>query len=220
MQLTMQRTNSLLKKYLPGSSLLTGSDPSAIALDIVETKEEELVTPETVVRENYDPTIDLPKYEYPTLDLLENYGSEKIKIDSEELMRNKDQIVSTLKNYGIEIQSIKATVGPTVTLYEIVPAPGIRISKIKNLEDDIALSLAALGIRIIAPIPGKGTIGIEVPNMHKGNSRHPFAHCFGKIPACSNGPSDCTWQNHLQRDLHCRPREDASPADGRRYRAG
>ncbi|MBA2423565.1 MAG: DNA translocase FtsK, partial [Chitinophagales bacterium] len=103
----------------------------------------------------------------PTLDLLENYGSEKIRIDSDELMRNKDQIVKTLQNYGIEIQSIKATVGPTVTLYEIVPAPGIRISKIKNLEDDIALSLSALGIRIIAPIPGKGTIGIEVPNMHK-----------------------------------------------------
>src|SRR3977135_263246 len=82
-------------------------------------------------------------------------------------MRNEDQIDNTLRNYSIEIQSIKATVGPTVTLYEIVPAPGIRISKIKNLEDDIALSLAALGIRIIAPIPGKGTIGIEVPNTHK-----------------------------------------------------
>ncbi len=140
---------------------------TGIALDIVETKEEELVNSETLVRENYDPTIDLPKYQYPTLDLLENYGSEKIRIDSDELMRNKDQIVKTLQNYGIEIQSIKATVGPTVTLYEIVPAPGIRISKIKNLEDDIALSLSALGIRIIAPIPGKGTIGIEVPNMHK-----------------------------------------------------
>ncbi|MBX7140580.1 MAG: DNA translocase FtsK [Chitinophagales bacterium] len=139
-----------------------------IALDIVETPEEELVTEEaTVVRENYDPTIDLPNYEYPTLDLLENHGSEKPKVDAEELMRNKDQIVNTLRNYGIEIQSIKATVGPTVTLYEIVPAPGIRISKIKNLEDDIALSLAALGIRIIAPIPGKGTIGIEVPNINK-----------------------------------------------------
>jgi S-DNA-T family DNA segregation ATPase FtsK/SpoIIIE len=139
-----------------------------IALDIVETPEEELVNEETAaVRENYDPTIDLPKYMYPTLDLLENHGTEKPKVDAEELMRNKDQIVNTLRNYSIEIQSIKATVGPTVTLYEIVPAPGIRISKIKNLEDDIALSLAALGIRIIAPIPGKGTIGIEVPNMHK-----------------------------------------------------
>ncbi|MGB3074430.1 MAG: DNA translocase FtsK 4TM domain-containing protein, partial [Chitinophagales bacterium] len=148
-------------------SSLPPKDESDIALDIVATKEEELVDAETAVRENYDPTIDLPKYQYPTLDLLENYGSEKIRIDSDELMRNKDQIVKTLQNYGIEIQSIKATVGPTVTLYEIVPAPGVRISKIKNLEDDIALSLSALGIRIIAPIPGKGTIGIEVPNMHK-----------------------------------------------------
>lgn len=138
-----------------------------IELDIVETKEDELVNSEVVVRENYDPTIDLPKYVYPSLDLLENHGLEKPKVDSEELMRNKDQIVNTLRNYSIEIQSIKATVGPTVTLYEIVPAPGIRISKIKNLEDDIALSLSALGIRIIAPIPGRGTIGIEVPNMHK-----------------------------------------------------
>ncbi|MBX7109763.1 MAG: DNA translocase FtsK [Chitinophagales bacterium] len=148
-------------------SSLPPRDESDIALDIVATKEEELADAETAVRENYDPAIDLPKYQYPTLDLLENYGSEKIRIDSDELMRNKDQIVKTLQNYGIEIQNIKATVGPTVTLYEIVPAPGVRISKIKNLEDDIALSLSALGIRIIAPIPGKGTIGIEVPNMHK-----------------------------------------------------
>lgn len=148
-------------------SSLPPRNESDIALDIVAIKEEELVDAETAVRENYDPTIDLPKYQYPTLDLLENYGSEKIRIDSDELMRNKDQIVKTLQNYGIEIQNIKATVGPTVTLYEIVPAPGVRISKIKNLEDDIALSLSALGIRIIAPIPGKGTIGIEVPNMHK-----------------------------------------------------
>ncbi|MCY7409878.1 MAG: DNA translocase FtsK [Chitinophagales bacterium] len=143
------------------------NDGEEIKLDIVETKEEEIVSKEEVVRENYDPTIDLPGYEYPTLDLLENYGSEKPRVDAEELMRNKDQIVNTLRNYSIEIQSIKATVGPTVTLYEIVPAPGVRISKIKNLEDDIALSLSALGIRIIAPIPGKGTIGIEVPNMNK-----------------------------------------------------
>ena len=101
------------------------------------------------------------------MDLLEVYGTEKVKIDTEELERNKNQIIGTLQNYGIEIHKIKATVGPTVTLYEIIPAPGVRISKIKNLEDDIALSLAALGIRIIAPIPGKGTIGIEVPNINK-----------------------------------------------------
>ena len=116
---------------------------------------------------NFDPTLDLSNYKYPTLDLLDEHGTGKINIDPEELERNKNQILATLKNYQIEIAKIKATVGPTVTLYEIVPAPGVRISKIKNLEDDIALSLAALGIRIIAPIPGKGTIGIEVPNVNK-----------------------------------------------------
>lgn len=116
---------------------------------------------------NYDPTLDLSNYKYPPLDFLEEHGSEKVMIDKEELESNKNQIVNTLKNYNIDIAKIKATVGPTVTLYEIVPAPGVRISKIKNLEDDIALSLSALGIRIIAPIPGKGTIGIEVPNAKK-----------------------------------------------------
>lgn len=115
----------------------------------------------------YEPTLDLRDYKYPTLDLLETHGSERIIQDMNELENHKNQIISTLRNYSIEIQKISATVGPTVTLYEIVPAPGIRISKIKNLEDDIALSLAALGIRIIAPIPGKGTIGIEVPNVKK-----------------------------------------------------
>ncbi len=117
--------------------------------------------------EPYDPTLDLPNYENPVLDLLENYDDQKPVIDRAELETNKDQIIETLLNYKIEILKIKATIGPTVTLYEIVPAPGVRISKIKNLEDDIALSLAALGIRIIAPIPGKGTIGIEVPNRNK-----------------------------------------------------
>jgi S-DNA-T family DNA segregation ATPase FtsK/SpoIIIE len=116
---------------------------------------------------NYDPTLDLRDYKYPTLDLLETHGSEKIIHDPAELETNKNQIIATLKNYDISIQRISATVGPTVTLYEIVPAPGVRISRIKNLEDDIALSLAALGIRIIAPIPGKGTVGIEVPNVRK-----------------------------------------------------
>jgi S-DNA-T family DNA segregation ATPase FtsK/SpoIIIE len=114
----------------------------------------------------YDPKLDLAKYKYPTLDLLENYGSNKISVNSEELEANKNKIVETLNHYNIEIDKIKATIGPTVTLYEIIPAPGVRISKIKNLEDDIALSLAALGIRIIAPMPGKGTIGIEVPNQN------------------------------------------------------
>jgi S-DNA-T family DNA segregation ATPase FtsK/SpoIIIE len=115
----------------------------------------------------YEPTLDLRDYKYPTLNLLETHGSEKIVQDTSELENHKNQIIATLRNYSIEIQKISATIGPTVTLYEIVPAPGVRISRIKNLEDDIALSLAALGIRIIAPIPGKGTIGIEVPNIRK-----------------------------------------------------
>ncbi len=113
--------------------------------------------------EPYDPKLDLSNYEYPKLDFLADYD-QKVEIDREELEANKNQIIETLLNYKIEITKIRATIGPTVTLYEIVPAPGVKISKIKNLEDDIALSLAALGIRIIAPIPGKGTIGIEVPN--------------------------------------------------------
>jgi len=114
----------------------------------------------------YDPTLDLGHYQFPSTDLLIDYGTGNAKVSNEELTANKDRIVNTLKNYGIEIDKISAIVGPTVTLYEIVPAAGVRISKIKNLEDDIALSLAALGIRIIAPIPGRGTIGIEVPNQN------------------------------------------------------
>jgi DNA segregation ATPase FtsK/SpoIIIE, S-DNA-T family len=129
---------------------------------------EEPMTAEKVQQlKPYDPILDLRDYQYPSLDLLENHGSEKIVQDANELETNKNQIISTLKNYDINIQKISATVGPTVTLYEIIPAAGVRISRIKNLEDDIALSLAALGIRIIAPIPGKGTIGIEVPNARK-----------------------------------------------------
>ena len=114
----------------------------------------------------FDPTLELSKFQFPPLDLLKKYDTEGIKINQEELEENKNRIVETLNNYKIGIASIKATIGPTVTLYEIVPEAGIRISKIKNLEDDIALSLSALGIRIIAPIPGKGTIGIEVPNKN------------------------------------------------------
>ncbi len=114
----------------------------------------------------FDPTLELSKFKMPNLDLLKNYGETGIKINQEELEANKNKIVETLNNYKIGISNIKATIGPTVTLYEIVPDAGIRISKIKSLEDDIALSLSALGIRIIAPIPGKGTIGIEVPNQN------------------------------------------------------
>lgn len=134
-----------------------------------EDGEEENETPAKKVEnlEPYDPSLDLKNYKYPSLEILETHGSEKIVQDPAELETNKNQIINTLKNYDISIQKISATVGPTVTLYEIVPAAGVRISRIKNLEDDIALSLAALGIRIIAPIPGKGTIGIEVPNVKK-----------------------------------------------------
>jgi S-DNA-T family DNA segregation ATPase FtsK/SpoIIIE len=114
----------------------------------------------------YDPTLDLSEYQYPSMDLLDNHGSNKPKVEKAELEANSNRIIDTLKNYGIEIARISASVGPTVTLYEIIPAAGVRISKIKNLEDDIALSLSALGIRIIAPMPGKGTIGIEVPNQN------------------------------------------------------
>ncbi len=114
--------------------------------------------------EDYDPTLDLSSYEFPKLDILEKHGDGNINVDKEELEANKNKIVETLGHYKIGVSRIKATIGPTVTLYEIVPEAGVRISKIKNLEDDIALSLAALGIRIIAPIPGRGTIGIEVPN--------------------------------------------------------
>ncbi len=138
----------------------------------VETVEEEEVTDnlaDKIVKDfgEFDPTLELSNYKFPVLDLLTEHGKgSSITINQEELEENKNTIVNTLKNYKIEIAQIKATIGPTVTLYEIVPEAGIRISKIKNLEDDIALSLAALGIRIIAPIPGKGTIGIEVPNKN------------------------------------------------------
>ena len=149
--------------------------------EIITTNDEAFVieqaADEDVIEENlaaklvadfgeFDPTLELSNYKFPTIDLLKEYTSVGITINQEELEENKNRIVETLKNYKIDIAQIKATVGPSVTLYEIVPEAGIRISKIKSLEDDIALSLAALGIRIIAPIPGKGTIGIEVPNKN------------------------------------------------------
>lgn len=161
-------------------------EPEQPGYDEPEAEEPELTFEVTTVREEeptaaiahgahisvednepYAPELDLPDYKFPTLDLLEDRAQEIISLDKEELEKNKNQIINTLKSFGIEIQRISATVGPTVTLYEIVPAEGVRISKIRNLEDDIALNLAALGIRIIAPIPGRGTIGIEVPNAHK-----------------------------------------------------
>jgi S-DNA-T family DNA segregation ATPase FtsK/SpoIIIE len=158
----------------PITPTLTINEP-----EVIPTKDEAFVIEkaqeETVVEENlasklvadfglFDPTLELSNYKFPTIDLLKEYSSVGITINQEELEANKDNIVETLRNYKIDIAQIKATVGPSVTLYEIVPEAGVRISKIKSLEDDIALSLAALGIRIIAPMPGKGTIGIEVPN--------------------------------------------------------
>ena len=137
----------------------------------------------------FDPKLELSKFQFPKLNLLKQYESEKITIDKDELEENKNRIVETLANYNISISNIKATIGPTVTLYEIVPDAGVRISKIKNLEDDIALSLAALGIRIIAPIPGRGTIGIEVPNkkptvvsMHSVIAAEKFQKCKMELP--------------------------------------
>ena len=147
------------------------SKADELDIEIEQTKEELTETDNlsNKILENFgqfDPTLELSKYQLPTLDLLNKYDSESITINQEELEENKNKIVETLGNYSIGISNIKATIGPTVTLYEIVPNAGVRISKIKNLEDDIALSLSALGIRIIAPIPGKGTIGIEVPNKN------------------------------------------------------
>jgi len=155
--------------------------PPFHSLEIIHTDDDHFVIEkspeEDIIEENlasklvadfglFDPTLDLSNYKYPTIDLLKEYSTGGITINQEELEENKNKIVETLRNYKIEIAQIKATVGPSVTLYEIVPEAGIRISKIKSLEDDIALSLSALGIRIIAPIPGKGTIGIEVPNKN------------------------------------------------------
>ena len=138
----------------------------------VEIKQEEMVNPEDVARRlvedfgEYDPTLELKSYQFPPIDLLKEYKEAGVVRNDEELEENKNTIIQTLRDYKIEISRITAVIGPTVTLYEITPAPGVRISKIKSLEDDIALSLAALGIRIIAPIPGKGTVGIEVPNKN------------------------------------------------------
>ena len=154
------------------SEVLVSNDPAQKTdeFDVkVEVHKEEEATKKEINQKvkdfgEYDPTLDLSRFRLPGIDLLQQYGDGQITFDKEEIEKNKNNIVDTLRNYNIEIKEIKATIGPTVTLYEIVPAAGIRISKIKNLEDDIALSLAALGIRIIAPIPGKGTIGIEVPN--------------------------------------------------------
>ena len=180
-------------------------------LEINEVPKEKIVAAVGSLTTKYDATLDLKNYKYPNINLLETHGSEKIVQDPEELETYKNQIIATLKNYDIAIQRISATVGPTVTLYEIVPAPGVRISRIKNLEDDIALSLAALGIRIIAPIPGKGTIGIEVPNIRKSivsmktllasekfvNSQHSLPIAIGKKIDNENFIVDLASMPHL-----------------------
>ncbi|MEX2429263.1 MAG: DNA translocase FtsK 4TM domain-containing protein [Bacteroidales bacterium] len=153
----------------PDSTAATADEERSDGVEITvekHTSEEHMEGDGTAGKlQDYDPTLELPHYKLPTLSLLKDYESGDTTVTNEELISNKNRIVETLASYKIKIDKIKATIGPTVTLYEIVPAPGIRISKIKNLEDDIALSLTALGIRIIAPIPGKGTIGIEVPNQ-------------------------------------------------------
>ena len=147
-------------------------DENQLGFEVINAKNEETLSKSDIEKKledlgDFDPTLELSQFKMPAMDLLKEYGKNKIKIDKEELENNKNRIVETLGHYKIGISSISATVGPTITLYEIVPEAGIRISKIKNLEDDISLSLAAEGIRIIAPIPGKGTIGIEVPNANK-----------------------------------------------------
>jgi S-DNA-T family DNA segregation ATPase FtsK/SpoIIIE len=178
---TIQNASEITLEPTIKQAPLAPTSAQSPKMEIIETKDEvfviEKAPEEDIVEENlasklvadfglFDPTLDLPHFKFPTLDLLKEYSSGGITINQEELEENKNRIVETLRNYKIEIAQIKATVGPSVTLYEIVPEAGIRISKIKSLEDDIALSLSALGIRIIAPIPGKGTIGIEVPNKN------------------------------------------------------
>ncbi len=163
---TIEETPEIVEE--PSLVVSEEKEEENVEIDVEEVVEEQSVTEnlsEKLVKDfgEFDPTLELGNFKFPTLNLLKQYN-ESISIDPEELEANKNRIVETLKNYKIGIAQIKATVGPTITLYEIVPDAGIRISKIKNLEDDIALSLSALGIRIIAPIPGKGTIGIEVPN--------------------------------------------------------
>lgn len=191
------------------------ADDLGMEVAVAESNEEVLSDKDVnkLVKEygEYDPTLDLSKYEFPGLGMLENHGDGEIEVNRDELEANKNNIVNTLSNYKIEIDKISATIGPTVTLYEIVPAPGVRISKIKNLEDDIALSLAALGIRIIAPIPGRGTIGIEVPNQNPGvvsmkaviasdkfqNSKMELPLALGKTISNETFVTDLTKMPHL-----------------------
>jgi len=203
LQPTISKHSEVLPKKHETSVNIENELEPILKTDIVKEKEVEINVAETKEEEHslenlsnqlvkdfgeFDPTLELGNFKFPTFNLLKQYN-ESISVDPEELEANKDKIVETLKNYKIGIAEIKATVGPTITLYEIVPDAGIRISKIKNLEDDIALSLSALGIRIIAPIPGKGTIGIEVPNkkstivsMHSVISSKKFQESTMELP--------------------------------------
>jgi len=164
-----EQTNSTLSLDTDTPKVENENPEGDLELEVQQAVEEEITVSKGEVgsEEPYDPSLDLRNYKFPHINLLEDRKGSGVNIDKNELENNKDQIINTLKSFKIDIQKISATVGPTVTLYEIVPAEGVRISKIRNLEDDIALNLAALGIRIIAPIPGKGTIGIEVPNKNK-----------------------------------------------------
>ncbi|HTH55050.1 MAG TPA: DNA translocase FtsK 4TM domain-containing protein [Cyclobacteriaceae bacterium] len=165
----VERTQSEIKLEVEKPKVEPRKEEKQLDLIVEEPTSEADKLSEELVEEKgfYDPTLDLSGYKFPPVELLNEYEASKVQVTPEELNANKDKIVATLTNFKIGISSIKATIGPTVTLYEIVPDAGIKISRIKNLEDDIALSLAALGIRIIAPIPGKGTIGIEVPNKNR-----------------------------------------------------
>jgi len=168
----MPEPEMIIPTPTPAPVVAASDESEEDTIDVQVEVHQELVEDDKAINKKvkdfgeYDPTLDLSRFQLPKIDLLQQYGDGQITFDKDEIEANKNRIVETLQNYNIEIKEIKATIGPTVTLYEIVPAAGIRISKIKNLEDDIALSLAALGIRIIAPIPGKGTIGIEVPNAN------------------------------------------------------
>ena len=165
-EFTVETNETAAADNMPDESFTTiAPDVYKPAKPVVIEKEPDPEVVHNTMDTQYDPRLDLSSFILPGIDLLDEYGVGTISVTKDELEANKNRIVSTLGNYGIQIDKIKATIGPTVTLYEIIPAPGVRISKIKNLEDDIALSLSALGIRIIAPIPGKGTIGIEVPNQ-------------------------------------------------------
>jgi S-DNA-T family DNA segregation ATPase FtsK/SpoIIIE len=170
-ELILPEKEELKLESVPKPEPIAAESAESDDFSVEVAKEEEVLSDKEVnekIKEfgEYDPTLDLSSFKGPGIDLLEDHGGNELSVSKEELEANKNRIVETLGNYKIGISKIKATIGPTVTLYEIVPEAGVRISKIKNLEDDIALSLAALGIRIIAPIPGKGTIGIEVPNSN------------------------------------------------------